>query len=249
MNPAGRVRPHLVSGGPGTLQADVSTGDLRVRLCARSELGSELARLSAAELVLRAPAEAELAALAETAGDVTVHGLEVTDGVAVAALAESLGGAPVDLLLNNAGVYGPKQQTMADMDYDGWLDTFAANSMAPLRLAAAFAANVAASEHKRMVTITSRMGSIEQNESGAQIAYRSSKSAVNMVMDCVANELRPQGVTCVVFHPGWVRTDMGGPSAALEIDESVSSIRAAIAGLTPADTGRFLNYDGTSLPW
>ncbi len=219
-------------------------------------LGLEFARQYAADgwnvhACCRNPDKAvDLAALAESSGGtVTVHGLEVTDGAAVAALAESLGGAPVDLLLNNAGVYGPKQQTMADMDYDGWLDTFATNSMAPLRLAAAFAANVAASEHKRIVTITSRMGSIEQNESGAQIAYRSSKAAVNIVMDCVANELRPEGVTCVVFHPGWVRTDMGGPSAALEIDESVTSIRAAIEKLTVADTGRFFNYDGTSLPW
>ena len=219
-------------------------------------LGLEFAKQYAADgwrvhACCRNPDKAvDLAALAESSGGtVTMHGLEVTDGAAVSALAESLSGAPVDLLLNNAGVYGPKRQTMADMDYDGWLATFAANSMAPLRLAAALAGNVAASEHKRIVTITSRMGSIEQNESGAQIAYRSSKAAVNMVMDCVANELRPEGVTCVVFHPGWVRTDMGGPSAALEIEESVSSMRAAIAKLTAANTGGFFNYDGTSLPW
>ncbi len=218
-------------------------------------IGLEFAHTYAAEgwrvhASCRAPdAAAELAALAaDSDGRITIHPLEVTDGAQVAALAGTVGG-PIDLLLNNAGANMRAHQSLDDMDYDGWAELFAVNAMAPLRLADAFAGQVAASERKLMVTISSRMGSIAANETGNSIAYRSSKSAVNQVMRSVAHQLGGKGVTSVLFHPGWVRTDMGGPNGAIGVEESVAGMRAVIAGLTPADNGRFLNYDGEELPW
>lgn len=218
-------------------------------------IGLEFARAYAAEdwrvhACCRAPdAAADLNALAaESDGRVTIHPLEVTDGGQVAALAGTIR-EPVDLLLNNAGVNMRQNQSIDDMDYDRWAELFAVNAMAPLRLADAFADAVAASEKKLMVTISSRMGSIGGNEQGNSIAYRSSKTAVNQVMRSVAFQLGGKGVISILFHPGWVRTDMGGPNGAIGAAESVAAMCAVIAGLTPADNGRFLNYDGEELPW
>lgn len=218
-------------------------------------LGLEFARVYAAggwqvHACCRAPDAADaLGRLAKGAGGrIAIHRLEVTDGGQVAALARAVG-EPIDLLLNNAGVNLPAHQSIDDMDYEGWAELFAVNAMAPLRLADAFAGQVAASDQKLIVTISSRMGSIAANEQGNSIAYRSSKSAVNQVMRSVAYQLGARGVTSVLFHPGWVRTDMGGPNGAIGVEESVAAMCAVIAGLTPADNGRFLNYDGSELPW
>jgi NAD(P)-dependent dehydrogenase (short-subunit alcohol dehydrogenase family) len=99
------------------------------------------------------------------------------------------------------------------------------------------------------VTITSGMGSITENTSGGSIAYRTSKAAVNMAMRSAAAELGARGITCVVIHPGWVRTDMGGSSAPLTPEQSVTAMRGVIARLGPRDSGKFFNYDGREHPW
>ena len=124
-----------------------------------------------------------------------------------------------------------------------------ANSLGPMRVVEAFLENVARSRLKRIVTITSGMGSIEDNTSGGSYAYRSSKTAVNMVMKSLAIDLAPRGITCVVMNPGWVRTDMGGPSGKISPAESIKAMRSVIARLKPEDSGKFLNYDGGSYPW
>jgi NAD(P)-dependent dehydrogenase (short-subunit alcohol dehydrogenase family) len=121
--------------------------------------------------------------------------------------------------------------------------------MGPLRVAEAFVDNVAQSERKLIVTITSGMGSIADNTSGGAFAYRSSKAAVNMVMRSLAIDLAPRGITCVVVNPGWVQTDMGAAHARLTPTESVTALRRLIDKLGPAQSGKFFNYDGREYAW
>ena len=187
--------------------------------------------------------------LAAVEGDVSAETLDVDDGPQVAALANKLSGQPIDVLINNAGIYGPKGVTRDTVVYDAWGQVFRTNAMSPLAVSAAFAANVAQGGQKKIITLSSIMGSIAENDSSGDFIYRSSKAAVNAVMKSLAGDLKSEGITVVVVHPGWVRTDMGGPDASIEAPESVTGMRAVIAGLKESDSGRFLNYDGTEIPW
>ena len=187
--------------------------------------------------------------LAAVEGDVSAETLDVDDGPQVAALANKLSGQPIDVLINNAGIYGPKDVTRDTVVYDAWGQVFRTNAMSPLAVSAAFAANVAQGGQKKIITLSSIMGSIAENDSSGDFIYRSSKAAVNAVMKSLAGDLKSEGITVVVLHPGWVRTDMGGPDASIEAPESVTGMRAVIAGLKESDSGRFLNYDGTEIPW
>ena len=187
--------------------------------------------------------------LAAVEGDVSAETLDVDDGPQVAALANKLSGQPIDVLINNAGIYGPKDVTRDTVDYDAWGQVFRTNTMSPLAVSAAFAANVAQGGEKKIITLSSIMGSIAENDSSGDFIYRSSKAAVNAVMKSLAGDLKSEGITVAVLHPGWVRTDMGGPDASIEAPESVTGMRAVIAGLKESDSGRFLNYDGTEIPW
>jgi NAD(P)-dependent dehydrogenase (short-subunit alcohol dehydrogenase family) len=182
-------------------------------------------------------------------GDVSAETLDVDDGPQVAALANKLSGQPIDVLINNAGIYGPKEVTRDTVDYKAWGQVFRTNTMSPLAMSAAFAANVAQGGQKKIITLSSIMGSIAENDSSGDFIYRSSKAAVNAVMKSLAGDLKSEGITVAVLHPGWVRTDMGGPDAAIEAPESVTGMRALIAGLKESDSGRFLNYDGTEISW
>ena len=185
---------------------------------------------------------------AGTVGVVSVHKLDVTDGLKVASLARALADEPLDILINNAGVYGPRTG-FGETDYDRWLPVMAANVLAPMRMAERFVEHVAAGERKLIVNISSRMGSMADNGRGGSYIYRSSKAALNAVVKSLSLDLAARGIAVVAFHPGWVRTDMGGPSAAISAAESVEGMRAAIDTLGPGDSGAFLNYDGSSLPW
>lgn len=188
-------------------------------------------------------------ALAAIAGDVRVESLDVSDFAAVARLPERLGPQPIDLLVNNAGVYGPEKVTFDDVDEDAWLEVLRVNTMAPLKVSAALCEHVFRSNGKTIVAMTSLMGSIGDNSSGGAYIYRSSKAALNAVMRSLAIDLRDRGITVALLHPGWVRTEMGGPNAPLAVDESARALRRVIAKLTLDDSGRFFNYDGRQLPW
>ncbi len=186
--------------------------------------------------------------LKDLAGEVTVHRLDVTDGLQVAGLARELAGQPVDILLNNAGIYGSRTG-FGETEFDVWPQVFQVNVMAPLRLAERFVEQVAQSERKLIVYISSRMGSIGENSSGGGYVYRSSKAALNMVAKSLSIDLAGRGITVVMFHPGWVQTDMGGSNAAVTAGESVAGMRAVIERLTSADNGRFFTHDGGEIPW
>ena len=219
-------------------------------------LGLEFARQYAAAgwqviATCRAPdAATELQKLAaESGGRVRVLGMNVTDPKSVRSAAAALKGEAIDLLLNNAGVGGPPGQQLGNLDYDAWARVLDTNTLGPMRVVEALRENVARSKLKRIVTITSAMGSIEDNASGGRYAYRSSKAAVNMVMKSLSIDLAPRGITCVVVHPGWVRTDMGGPDGKITPAESVRALRSLIDAIKPEDSGKFFNYDGKPYPW
>ena len=175
---------------------------------------------------------------------VRVEKLDMSDLEAVAAFGERL--ESLDLLIANAGTYGPKSVRSAE-DGKGWLDTFAVNAVAPYLLARSVLPLVTRSEGT-LVAITSRMGSIEDNKSGGYIAYRSSKTALNSAWRNLAIDTADK-VVCAVLHPGWVQTRMGGTSAPLSPEDSVTAMRAVIEDLGCADSGHFFSYDGSEIPW
>ncbi len=192
---------------------------------------------------------AELGRLAAGNGRIEVLSMDVANGASVAAAAGRIAGAPIDLLVNSVGVGSPKGQKLGSLDYAAWARVLDINTLGPVRVTEAFLPNLERGGGKKVVTITSKMGSIDDNGSGGSYAYRTSKTAVNMAVKSLAIDLAPRGITCIVVHPGWVRTDMGGPSGLISPEESISGIRRVIARLTPADSGGFFNYDGKPIAW
>lgn len=193
----------------------------------------------------REPSKA--ADLGAVRGDVAVHRLDVTDDAAIARLARELESEAFDVLLNNAGILD--RDSFGQTDADTWLRAFRINCIAPVHVLERFLPQLERGAMRRAVAITSRQGSIADNSSGGSYSYRSSKAALNAAMRSAAIDLRPRGIIVAVFHPGWVKTDMGGPSAPVDPGTSVSNLRTRIEALTQADSGRFINYDGTDLPW
>lgn len=188
-------------------------------------------------------------------GELQIMPLDVGDFAAIDRLASDLNEQPIDVLINNAGLFGPKRQADGDlrqslghMDYAIWAELLRVNTLAPLKLAESLLNNVAASTHKKIVTISSRIGSIEETDTGLY-AYRSSKAAVNMAMATLANDVRDKGITVTLFSPGWVKTDMGGPTASLDATDSIARLRELIASQVSADSGAFLDYSGEVIPW
>ncbi len=189
----------------------------------------------------------ELVELAAS-GNVKLHALDTSDFKACAALGKQLAAEPIDILLHNAGYYGPKKQSADDMDFDGWAYTLAVNTMGPLALSQALYDNLKRGRERKLITITSGMASTATTEGGA-LAYRASKAAVNNVMRNLSVDWRKDGIIVAVLSPGWVRTDMGGQGAPLSPEQSVTGMRKVIAGLTQADSGKFLTWQGQERPW
>lgn len=175
--------------------------------------------------------------------------LDAGDGDSIAALKQAVGSEPVDVLWNNAGVYLDKNTPLGSLDYEVWAETLWINSIAPIRIAAALADNVAASERKVMAFTTSRMGSIGSLGGGGAYAYRSSKAALNMAAEILRHDMTPRGISTVLLHPGWVRTDMGGPSADIGVVASARGMKRIVDNLTPAQSGAILDYSGKAIPW
>ncbi|MGA7749507.1 MAG: SDR family oxidoreductase [Gallionella sp.] len=183
-------------------------------------------------------------------GLIEMHALDVADHAQIERLGQVLDHESIDLLINNAGIYPDSDNRgFGHTDYAEWTRAFRTNTMAPLKMAETFAAQIARSKQKTIVTITSKMGSIADNRGGGDYLYRSSKAAVNMVMKSLSIDLNTAGITAVVFHPGWVKTDMGGPNASMSAEQSVSGMREVISRLTIADSGKFFGYDNQVIPW
>lgn len=180
--------------------------------------------------------------------DARVMQLDVTDPESVARLARDLGNQPIDLLINNAGIF-PMAATLPDIDFDNITRTLAVNTVGPMRVTRALLPNLRRGEAKQIVNITSNLGSITDNTDGRFYGYRESKAALNMFTRSLAAELREEGFTCIVMNPGWVQTDMGGAKAPLQAPESISGMRGVIDRLTTADSGTFWTHEGVQMPW
>jgi len=188
-----------------------------------------------------------LQALVIAHSNVKIHTLDVADFAQIDALALHLKDEAIDVLINNAGVY--PHSSFGDTDYNDWADAFKINSMAPLKMAEAFVQHITRGQLKKIATITSKMGSLDDNTSGESYSYRASKTAVNMVMKSLSIDLKPYGISVVTLHPGWVQTDMGGSNALISAQTSVSGLRKVIADLNLGNTGQFIAYDGKSIAW
>jgi NAD(P)-dependent dehydrogenase (short-subunit alcohol dehydrogenase family) len=191
--------------------------------------------------------------LAELAGQyplVQIEALEVSDGTQIERLAAQLRDISIDILINNAGVYGDSpRHGFGTLDYMAWTRTLTVNTQAPVKMAEAFLPHLERGEKKLLVTITSLMGSIGDNTSGGSVIYRSSKAALNAAMKSISIDLKDRSIGVLLIHPGWVKTDMGGPNALIEASESVAAMRRTIAVFKLNASGSFLKYDGTALPW
>jgi NAD(P)-dependent dehydrogenase (short-subunit alcohol dehydrogenase family) len=174
--------------------------------------------------------------------------LDVADNTSVAALKARFADDTIDVLINNAGTIGPVVQSSSDMDFNGFLDTLNINTLGPLRVTQALLPALQRSKAAKIVAITSKMGSLSYAPSD-HIAYRASKAAVNKVMQCVATDLQPKGIAVAVVHPGWVRTDMGGAGADIDVGTSAAGIISVIEKLSIATSGRFWNFDGSAIAW
>ena len=175
----------------------------------------------------------------------TVLTADITDEASLVALAAALP-APVDVLIVNAGV-GATERDLAGLDAATWTRVMTVNALGPLLAARALGAKVR--DGGTFVALSSAMGSIAENGMGGAYAYRMSKAALNMGLSSLALEWRARGIAVAALHPGWVKTDMGGAGAAVEIADSVTGLRTVIAGLRAGGKAVFLDYTGRSLPW
>jgi NAD(P)-dependent dehydrogenase (short-subunit alcohol dehydrogenase family) len=217
-------------------------------------IGHELARRVASRgdrvttSVRNEEARAGLAAkLAPLNANVSTLVFDVRDEEAIRAAAAQVS-EPIDVLVANAGVYGPQWQSTLDMDFAGALDLFSVNTLGPLRLAQAFLSQVRRTANPRIIFVSSVLGSMAL-EGSFNIAYRAAKAGLNKIAQGLAADLKPGGVTVIALHPGWVRTNMGGPNAPLSVEESALGILETIDGLTPEKTAHFLDYQGSKIAW
>jgi NAD(P)-dependent dehydrogenase (short-subunit alcohol dehydrogenase family) len=187
----------------------------------------------------------------EACVDLTALGAEtlqfdVTSAADCAALGCKLDGEQLDVTVLNAGVYGPRHDGIPlEGEFDQVMHT---NVLAAMRLLPVLAP-MACAAHGKLAVISSMMGSLSMRHSPNATLYRASKAALNSVLIDTALSFGPQGATCVAFHPGWVRTAMGGEGADLSPEQSAEGIRTTLSGLSHSEHAAFINYDGTPLSW
>lgn len=192
----------------------------------------------------------ELKQLAAQYKNISVHELDVADHKQIEALGKELRDTPIDIVLNNAGVYaGNSDESFGTLNYQAWNHTFRINTMAAARMAEVFVDHVAHSDKRLIAAVSSLMGSMADNGSGGSYLYRSSKAALNAVMVSLARDLKARRIGALVLHPGWVKTDMGGPNAEITTEVSVRGMRKVMEQFALKDSGRFIAYDGEEMPW
>lgn len=178
----------------------------------------------------------------------TLVPLDLGDPLNIATLGGRIGQTPIDVLINNAGV-SSTSKTLGALDAGELAGVFMINAIAPMLVCKAVLEQVRAGSGKLICQITSQLASIANNTGGSSYGYRASKAALNQMNRSLAAELKRDGITCVAVHPGWVRTDMGGPNATLSVEESARAILLTLDEASPEQSGAFLNYDGVPLPW
>ncbi|NRF14247.1 SDR family oxidoreductase [Vibrio coralliilyticus] len=186
--------------------------------------------------------------LLELEGDnLTCHPLDVTDYQGLSEFANAL--PALDVLINNAGYYGPKGYGFGNTDIDEWRKVLEINTIAPLKLVEALFPNLQKGQLKKIACLSSKVGSMTENTSGGGYIYRSSKAALNSVVKSLSNDLSSQDFTVLALHPGWVQTEMGGPNALIDTQTSAAGLVEVIESTDISRSGEFINYDGTALPW
>ena len=196
----------------------------------------------------RRPSEAE--ALNKLEGEIDVEEVSVGEDQSVNELAGRLKGIPINTIINNAGTMGPeaKRQSVLDMDFSGWAETFNINSMGPVRIMQALLPNLKMTESPKIMTVTSQMGALSLDMTSSH-AYCASKAAINKFMKLASIDLKPEGIAVGLVHPGWVRTDMGGPRAHLSPEESAVGCIKVTDELTLNNTGGFWKWNGDVHDW
>jgi NAD(P)-dependent dehydrogenase (short-subunit alcohol dehydrogenase family) len=178
-----------------------------------------------------------------------VRQLDVSSAESILEFVQQLVDTPIDIFINNAGVYGPRNVKFGEVDGQLWASVLQVNSIAPLMLSQLLMPNLRQGKDKKMVYLTSKMGSIDDNSGGGSYIYRSSKTALNSVVKSLAIDLAGEGFSAAVLHPGWVLTDMGGQNALIDTKTSVTGMLQVVDDLDPQSSGSFFNYDGSIIAW
>lgn len=182
-----------------------------------------------------------------TIGDLEIHELDVSKHEMINQLQKKLSGQAIDILINNAGIW--RGSHLGSISADDWLDSFLVNAISPIKIIEQFLPNLELGDQKKVVSITSKMGSIEDNTSGGSYIYRSSKSALNSAMQSMRHDLINKNIATLTLHPGWVRTDMGGPGGWINVEESVNGMIEVINQLSIKNSGKYIDYAGKHIPW
>lgn len=218
-------------------------------------IGLELTRqyLAAGEKVFasaRDPSIESLSRLTERYPDnLKIVMLDVTDESNIQTVAGSLESTSIDLLINNAGLFHSKHEDFSSLNPDIWIEEFRVNSIAPFLVTRALKSNLANANSSVVGMISSKMGSMGDNQSGGSYSYRSSKAALNAVSVSLANDLSDLDISVVALHPGWVQTDMGGPNGLIDVETSATGLKAILDKAGKAESGKFYDYSGKQLPW
>ncbi|MBS3797884.1 SDR family oxidoreductase [Pseudoalteromonas sp. BDTF-M6] len=198
----------------------------------------------------RKPEEAmQLQALAQQDNALSVHRLDITDFEQIDKLAEQINDQAIDVLLSNAGMYGPKGYGLDDIDFAQWQQVMSTNVLAVAKLAQAFLPHLLKASTPVFAALSSKVGSHTENTKGGGYIYRSSKAALNSVVKSLSNDLLSRGIKTVSLHPGWVKTEMGGPNALIDAATSAKGLKQVIDALSPEQSGGFYTYLGERIPW
>lgn len=199
----------------------------------------------------RHPQQAEkLLSMAQLSnGRISVYLADMSELATLQALAYELRHEAIDMLINNAGVYGSDKSSFGQVDIHDWVETFKVNAIAPLKMSELFIEQLCMGKTKTIACLSSKMGSMADNTSGGSYIYRSSKAALNAVVKSMSIDLADKGIKCVALHPGWVKTNMGGSNAEISTKQSVSQMFDIVLNLHAEDSGRFIDIDGRDIPW
>jgi NAD(P)-dependent dehydrogenase (short-subunit alcohol dehydrogenase family) len=190
----------------------------------------------------------ELQQLAQYSDSITLLQLDITNFLQLRQIAEKYTDLSIDLLINNAAIYGDNDPA-GEISLDPMKQAFLTNTLAPLKICEAFQENIAKSHLKTIVAISSKMGSISNNNSGGSYPYRTSKTALNMIMKNLSIDLKNKNIKVFILYPGWVKTEMGGQNATITPEHSVANMRLLLARLTERESGNFYDYLGNTIEW
>lgn len=205
-------------------------------------------QLVAADWTVHATARDDMGCALLTEAGATAHRLDIADDASIAALASDLVGTPFDAVLANAGISGDLSLAPDTIPWEEMLRVFETNSFGPLRFVTAFKPHLLLGQQRLALGMSSLMGSISANDWGTQYCYRASKTALNALWRSLAEEWRPEQISCVLLRPGFVKTDMSNHQG-MAVDISVSGMISVLENLDLTDSGRVIGFDGMDVPW